>query len=141
LLERALNETDDPLENLRRAMRAHILLSQDHAEDIKLVIEDKKLLAGDYADRARESEVAIYRLYKNRVEELIKAGSLRPMSASVATFTLLAPINFIYQWRRPAGELPLEKIADETLEILTNGFALRGSAAPPRTARRRAAGA
>lgn len=130
LLERALNETDDPLENLRRAVRAHILLSRDHAQDIKLVIEDKKLLSGSYADRVRETETGIYRLYKDQVELLIKAGVLRPVSSSVATFTLLAPINFIYQWRLPQGELPVEQIADQTLELLMNGFTLRGAATP-----------
>lgn len=136
LLEQALKETDDPLENLRRAMRAHILLNRDHAQDIKLVVEDKKLLSGSYADRVREVETSIYRLYKDQVELLIKTGVMRPVSASVATFTLLAPINFIYQWRVSQGDLDVEQIADQTVELLMNGFTLRGAVAPSSGARR-----
>ena len=121
-VQRALNETGDPIEDLRRAVHAHILLTRTHFREIKLVIEDKKLLGPIYTERVRQSESRIYALYRTRVGELAAAGACRPLAASVVVFNILAVINFIFQWYRPEGELDLEDIANQTVELLCSGL-------------------
>lgn len=121
-LQRTLHETGDPLEDLRRAVRAHILLTRTHFREIKLVIEDKKLLGAVHSERVRQSESRIYALYRIRVEELMTAGICRPLAPAVVVFHILAVINFIFQWYRPQGALQLEDIADQTVELLCCGL-------------------
>ncbi len=121
-LQQALLETDEPIEGLRRAVRVHILLTRTHFREIKLVVEDKKLLGSAYAERVKESELRIYALYRSRVGELMAAGVCRPLEPSVVVFNILAVINFIFQWYRPDGTLELEEIAKQTVELLFSGL-------------------
>ena len=122
ILLRALHASGDPVEDLRRAVRAHILLSRTHFREIKLVTEDKKLLGPAYTERVRQRELSIYALYRERVAELNAAGLCRPLAPSVVVFNMLAMINFIFQWYRPDGQLQLEDIADQTVSLLTRGL-------------------
>ena len=121
-LNRALHETGDPVQDLRRAVRTHILLTRTHFREIKLVVEDKKLLGATYTERVRQRELRIYALYRARIEELQAMGVCRQIAPSVVVFNTLAIINFIFQWYRPDGPLPLEDIADQTVELLTRGL-------------------
>ena len=135
-LSRALHETGDPVEDLRRAVRAHILLTRTHFREIKLVVEDKKLLGAAYTERVRQREMRIYSLYRARIEELKAAGMCRPIASSVIVFNTLAIINFIFQWYRPDGPLQLEDVADQTVELLTRGLL---ADAPPAAVRKKRA--
>lgn len=121
-MQRALHETGDPVEDLRRAVHTHIVLTRTHFREIKLVIEDKKLLGAGYTERVRQSELRIYQLYRTRIGELMALGSCRPLAPSVVVFNILAVINFIFQWYRPQGGLELEEIATQTVDLLCNGL-------------------
>ena len=126
LLERCickrLDAPGDPLKNLNEAIRAHILLTRTHFRDIKLILEDKKVIDTIYAEDIRERETRVFELYRGRIASLIGAGVFRPMSPTVMTFHVLAAINFQFQWFRPGGELQLEEVADTTIELLTHGM-------------------
>jgi len=125
LLDRVMHETGDPVEDLKRAICAHVMASRTHYREIKLVIEDKKLLSQPFADQVRERELLIYGLYKSRIEELAAAGLCSPIAPSVATFTTLAAINFVYQWYRPNGAMKLEVVAQQTVQMLIDGLIAR----------------
>jgi AcrR family transcriptional regulator len=122
LLDRAMHETGDPLEDLKRTICAHVMVSRTHYREIKLVLEDKKLLSQPFADRIREHELRIYNLYKTRIKELAAAGLCAPIEPSVATFTALAAITFVYQWYRPDGAMKLEAVAQQTMQMLIEGL-------------------
>lgn len=111
-----------PLENFKDAIRAHILLTRTHFRDIKIILEDKRVIAAAYAETVKAHETRIYGLYRGRIESLIRQGCFRPAHATVMTFHVLAAINFQFQWFRPGGELALEEVADATVELLTNGM-------------------
>lgn len=139
-VQRALNETGDPVRDLFGAVRQHILLNRSHSREIKLVIEDKKLLASAYAERMRQREMVIYLLYRDRVSDLMQAGLMRPLTPSVVVFNLLATINFIFQWYRPDGPLRLEEVADQTVEMLSAGLVIEGGKPSTRRPPKRPAG-
>jgi AcrR family transcriptional regulator len=136
LLSRVMHETRDPVRDLENTIREHILVTRTHYREIKLVIEDKKLLAEAFAERARRQELMIYDLYRSRVAELAASGLCKPVDPAVATFTILAAINFIYQWYRSSGALSLDEIAQQTVRMLTGGLIVE---APVRDGRKREA--
>jgi AcrR family transcriptional regulator len=136
LLSRVMHETRDPVRDLENTIREHILVTRTHYREIKLVIEDKKLLAEAFAERARRQELMIYDLYRSRVAELAASGLCKPVDPAVATFTILAAINFIYQWYRSSGALSLDEIAQQTVRMLTGGLIVE---APVRAGRKREA--
>lgn len=135
-LQRALQEADDPVAGLRRAVRTHILLTRTHYREIKLVTEDRRLLGPAYTERVRQRELSIYALYRTRVTELTAVGLCRPLEPAVVVFNMLGLINFIFRWYRPDGLLALEEIADQTAELLTKGML---ADAPPAATRRKRA--
>jgi TetR/AcrR family transcriptional regulator, cholesterol catabolism regulator len=131
LLDRVMHETGDPVRDLERAICEHILVSRTHYREIKLVIEDKKLLGPPFVERARQQELLIYDLYKSRIEQLVSAGRCAPIDPTVATFTVLASINFVYQWYRPDGALALGEIARQIVLMLTGGLIAHSAPAIP----------
>lgn len=122
LLDQKLHETGDLLNDFQRAVHAHIMLTKTDYREIKVVQEDKKLLSQPLADHIREREISIYELYKSRIEELIGAGQCTSTTPTVAAFTTLGAINFVYQWYRPGASLKLGAIADQTVHMLTHGL-------------------
>lgn len=131
-LESALQETDDPVEGLRRAVRAHIMLTRTHFREIKLAVEDKKLLGPEFTERVRQREMSIYELYRAHVEKLKSAGLCRPLATPVIVFNILALPNFIFDWYRPERKLQLAEIADQTVEMLSRGLIVEASPPAPK---------
>lgn len=122
LLRRLICESGDPGRDLEATVRAHILATRTHYREIKLVLEDKKLLAKPLGDRVRAREIEIYELYRSRIAELMANRPNTHITPAIATFTTLAAINFVYQWYRPNGPLELEAVADQTVQVLMRGM-------------------
>jgi AcrR family transcriptional regulator len=107
---------------LCNTIRLHVTISRNYIKDVKLLIEDRKLLSENYAKVIKNKEREIFDLYRRKIKSLIKSGDLKSVSSVVMTFTLLASVNGVYQWYDAAGPLAIEEIADQTLQILLGGL-------------------
>jgi TetR/AcrR family transcriptional regulator, cholesterol catabolism regulator len=104
------------------AIRLHVIISRQNKKDVKLLIEDRKLLSANYASVIKRKERKIFDLYRLKIASLTKSGDLRAVSSVVATFAVLASVNGVYQWYNENGPLTIESIADQTLQILLGGL-------------------
>ena len=107
LLRSSFSENKDPVEKLRNAIYQHILSIKHAREGAKLV---------------KEKEKAVFYLYRDRLEELQKLGRIKPCDLTVATFSILGMINWLYHWYRPDKGLSLEALAEQIINILFRGL-------------------
>jgi AcrR family transcriptional regulator len=122
LLRSCLSEDKDPIERLRNAIFQHILSIKHDRQGAKIIIEDKRFLGGDLNRLVREKEKAIFYLYKNQLKDLQNSRRIKQCDLTVATFSILGMINWLYHWYRPDKGLSLEALAEELINILFRGL-------------------
>jgi len=122
LLRSCFSEDKDPIEKLKNAIYQHILSIKHAREGAKIIIEDKRFLGGDLKRLVTEKEKAVFYLYRNQLKDLQKAGRIKRRDLTVATFSILGMINWLYHWYRPDKGLSLEKIAEELIDIIFRGL-------------------
>ncbi len=120
-LRSCLSGNGDPLEKLRNAIFQHIFSIKMNRKGAKIIIEDKRFLSGKLNKQVKEKEKVIYRLYKNQLMKLQKEKRIRQCDLTAVTFTILGMINWLYHWYNPRKALPIEKMAEEILNILIWG--------------------
>lgn len=112
-IKEELDTPAEPVDVLRSALRRHVTLSRDYTKEVKLLIEDRKLLSAESAQLVQVKERKIFDLYKRHFERLRAADLVPAVSPTVITFSLLAAANSVYQWYDRDGPLTIDEIAEE----------------------------
>ena len=115
-------EHKNALDLLRRVIREHIrILAQDPAQFMVVTRELERLRGA-----RRQRIIAQRDRYEGIIEDIlakgIKEGSIRPCDVRIATFSIIALLNGVAYWYRPAGRLSIERIADECSRLLLEGL-------------------
>jgi len=118
----AAHSTDDPLAALETMIRFQIGYMEDHLEEVKVLVEEKKSLNAELCHTTRDTESAILQLYKNSLERCRERGLVRPVNITTAAFGILGQINWLYHWYRPDGPLTIQELADQVVALLFHGL-------------------
>ncbi len=112
----------EPLEVLERMIRFQIGYMDDHVEEVKVLVEEKKSLRSDLHDVSRATEAEILSLYKRAIVRCQEAGVVRSVNPTTAAFGILGQINWLYHWYRPDGPLPIGDLADQVVLLVMHGM-------------------
>ncbi len=111
-----------PVARLTDAIREHLHVAADHADELSLIQIELRALD---ADRQREI-IARRNEYENQWRAVIDAGiadgSLRPFDVRLAGIGILSACNWFTQWYRPDGRLSVDQIADAFGELFLGGL-------------------
>lgn len=116
-------EADAPaVERLADAIREHLRVASDHADELSLIQIELRAL-----DRDRQRDIIARRnAYENRWRSAIEAGiadgSLRQFDVRLAGIGILSACNWFTQWYRPNGRLGVDEIADAFAELFLGGL-------------------
>lgn len=116
-------EGDAPaVDRLTGAIREHLRVAADHADELSLIQIELRAL-----DRDRQKEIIDRRnAYENRwraaIEDGIADGSLRGFDVRLAGIGILSACNWFTQWYRPDGRLGVDEIADAFAELFLGGL-------------------
>lgn len=124
LLRERFESAPDPVESLRRALLAHILLQETHSLETRLVIEEKRNLGQESLERIVLREKEVYEMYRDRVRAIAATGRARKLDAAVVTFALLGVVNYFLYWFRPGGSLSLKQAAEQSIVMMLDGLLL-----------------
>jgi AcrR family transcriptional regulator len=111
-----------PVERLTDAIREHLRVAADHADELSLIQIELRAL-----DRDRQRDLIARRnAYENRWRDAIEAGiadgSLRRFDVRLAGIGILSACNWFTQWYRPDGRLGVDEIADAFAELFLGGL-------------------
>ncbi len=111
-----------PVTRLTDAIREHLHVAADHADELSLIQIELRALD---ADRQREI-IARRNDYENQWRAVIDAGiadgSLRAFDVRLAGIGILSACNWFTQWYRPDGRLSVDQIADAFGELFLGGL-------------------
>lgn len=112
----------EPVQVLESMIRFQIGYVENHVEEIKVLVEEKKSLRADLQQTSLDTEAEILRLYKEAILRCQAAGAVRPLHATTAAFGILGQINWLYHWYKPEGPLSLRQLADAVVSLLFHGL-------------------
>lgn len=103
--------TGTPEENLRAAVREHVLLVCRSTAATKVAYESFRALTPD----RRDEVVRLRDRYEAGLRAVVAAAApagTKPAEVALTTRLLLGSINWPYQWYRPGGRVTPEALAD-----------------------------
>ncbi|MBE0617135.1 MAG: TetR family transcriptional regulator [Proteobacteria bacterium] len=127
-VRRASQFEGEPLRVLEAMVRFQIGYVENHLEEIKVLVEEKKSLRADLQLASRATESEILHLYKDALERCQASGLVRPLHLTTAAFGILGQINWLYHWYKPEGPLSIRELADQVVTLLFRGLLPSGAA-------------
>ncbi|RKH74449.1 TetR/AcrR family transcriptional regulator [Corallococcus aberystwythensis] len=115
-----VQDVADPVERLRKCMRQNIhLVTSGRSKEVIIILHEHATLTGEareYIDRRKKRYV---RFLEDAFAEANRLGRLRGVvDPTVAAFSFLGMILWVYKWFKPDGRLSEEQIADGMVELL-----------------------
>ncbi len=111
-----------PVEKLREAMIAHMLVITSHLGATAVYFDEWRHLGetrrAEFQTRRDEYE----RLFQRLIHEGIDSGLFRPFDERLATLHVLGSMNAIRRWYRPDGRLPASTVASAIADMALNGL-------------------
>ncbi len=123
ILNRSIEEIQDPLEKLRRMIRGEFNLMDQWADALLLIYQETHILQGEFLRRLLQLERAHLEKFEIVLNECISKGKLRQCNVRLVSNLLKSMIDSwtIKRWdlRGHANQLETERII---MEIITRGL-------------------
>jgi AcrR family transcriptional regulator len=111
---------DDPIKELKEMVDVQVSYMSQKI-NAKIVFEDGNFLSKKYQEILRKRQKEIVKIYKNKLKEIASVRKLKDINVTVAKFSVLGIINWLYQWYNPKGKMSMEKIKENIIKIIFYG--------------------
>jgi TetR/AcrR family transcriptional regulator, cholesterol catabolism regulator len=126
LLERRvlpiLESDAPPVERLSGAIREHLRVAAEHADELSLIQIELRALRRERRRDIIARRDAYEALWRRTLEAGIADGSLRSFDVRLAGIGILSACNWFTQWYRPNGRQTVDEIADAFAELFLGGL-------------------
>jgi len=124
-LDAAEQASKDPVEQLQRAIEAHLMvITKDPSASAVFFHEWRHL-----GPKNLEKFLELRRNYEERFEGYIKqgiaSGVFEAPDTRLAALTLLASLNWVHQWYKPEGKMGPKEIAQNLAQLTISGLKSR----------------
>jgi AcrR family transcriptional regulator len=111
---------DDPIRELKEMVDVQVSYMSQKI-NAKIVFEDGNFLGNNYQKILRKRQKEIVEIYNNKLKEIASVRKLKDINITVAKFSVLGIINWLYQWYNPKGKMSMEKIKENIIKIIFYG--------------------
>lgn len=111
-----------PVERLTAAIREHLRVAADHADELSLIQIELRSLNPERQREIIHRRNAYENRWRGTIEAGIDDGSLRPFDVRLAGIGILSACNWFTQWYRPDGPMSVDQIADAFGELFLGGL-------------------
>lgn len=121
-LHQAMAKHNDPVECLREMIFRQVCLIKEKRKEIKIYMEEQYQLPMALRKKALKQHRKIYDIYYKKILEIKEKGLVQEINTTVMTFGLFAMMNWAYRWFKESGELSIEKVAGQIIDIFFLGI-------------------
>ena len=111
-----------PADRLTGAIREHLQVAADHADELSLIQIELRALSRERQHEIIARRNAYENLWRATLEAGIADGSLRDFDVRLAGIGILSACNWFTQWYRPSGPMDVDEIADAFSELFLGGL-------------------
>jgi TetR/AcrR family transcriptional regulator, cholesterol catabolism regulator len=117
---------EDPVECLREMVYRQVCLMREKRKEIKIYMEEQYQLPTVLRKRVLNQHRQIYDIYYKTIYQIKELGLTRDIDETVMTFAIFAMMNWSYRWFKDDGRLPIEKVAEDIIQIFFGGIFKKG---------------
>lgn len=114
-----------PLDRLRGAIREHLRVAADHADELSLIQIELRSLSPERRAEMIGRRDAYEALWRAAIADGVADGSLRPFDVRLAGIGILSACNWFTQWYRPDGPLGVDEVAERFCDLFLMGLGRR----------------
>ena len=127
-----VRDNPDPVERLRECMRLNIhLVTGGCSKEVIIILHEHATLTGEARAFIDSRKKAYVRFLEDSFSEAVRMGRIRTVQPTVAAFSFLGMVLWIYKWFQPDGRLTAEQVSHEMVELLFAGLVTPAVAAVP----------
>lgn len=112
-----------PLDRIRGAIREHLRVAADHADELSLIQIELRSLPLERRVQMIERRNGYEGLWRAAISDGMRDGSLRAFDVRLAGIGILSACNWFTQWFRPDGSLTVDEVAERFSDLFLAGLA------------------
>jgi TetR/AcrR family transcriptional regulator, cholesterol catabolism regulator len=113
----------DPVERLQECMERNVLLvTEERSREVTIILHEHDTLTGAAREQINGRKKRYVHFLESTFEEAIREGRIRAVSPTVAAFSFLGMVLWIYKWFRPDGKIPPQRLAREMWDLFSRGL-------------------
>jgi AcrR family transcriptional regulator len=123
----------DPVERLKTCMEKNVLLvTQGWSKEVTIILHEHATLTGEARAQINARKKRYVRFLESSFAEAIRAGRIRAVNPTVAAFSFLGMVLWIYKWFRPNGKIDAQQLAQEMQDLFFGGLEIVAAGSAPR---------
>jgi AcrR family transcriptional regulator len=113
----------DPLARLKSTMARNVeLVTNDTTKEVTIILHEHSTLTGE-AQKAINARKKVYvRFLETAFEQAMASGQIRTVNATLAAFSFLGTVLWMYKWYRSDGALTPQQLADGICDLFFKGL-------------------
>ncbi|MGD9722971.1 MAG: TetR/AcrR family transcriptional regulator [Pirellulales bacterium] len=112
----------DPTERLHSILRCHGRLLTEGNKAITILTDEVEGLKPKHRKQILDRKRVYFEFVRGTLDELRRAGRLRDVNTTVATFSLFGTLLWLPRWFRPGGSLTSEQVIETIVLIACQGL-------------------
>ena len=117
----------DPVARLRECMARNVaLVTQDASKEVTIILHEHQTLTGTAAQEINVRKKRYVRFLEAAFREASERGQIRPVDPTLAAFSFLGMVLWIYKWYRADGEIKPQRLSDGMIDLFFDGLMPRG---------------
>ncbi|HYO12117.1 MAG TPA: TetR/AcrR family transcriptional regulator [Thermoanaerobaculia bacterium] len=118
----------DPVERLKACMERNIqLVTEERSREVTIILHEHETLTGAARQQINARKKRYVHVLESSFEEAMREGKIRRVEPTVAAFSFLGMVLWLYKWYRPDGKIPPAELAREMEDLFFGGLEIRTS--------------
>lgn len=114
---------EDPVERLKACMAKNVtLVTRGWSKEITIILHEHATLTGAAGKQINARKKRYVRFLESSVQEAIDKGLVRPVNPTVAAYSFLGTVLWVYKWFLPEGKLSDEQVSDGMIDLFFKGL-------------------
>jgi len=124
--ERVLSEVEhipDPVERLKACMARNIrLVTRGWSKEVTIILHEHDTLTGKAQAQINARKKRYVRFLESSFAQAVEQRQIRPVDPTIAAFSFLGMVLWIYKWFKPGGKRTDDEIAAGMVDLLFTGL-------------------
>jgi AcrR family transcriptional regulator len=124
----------DPVERLRECMRLNIHLvtgvTGGCSKEVIIILHEHNTLTGEARASIDQRKKRYVRFLEDSFAEAVRMGRIRAVQPTVAAFSFLGMVLWLYKWFQPGGRLSATQVAEDMVDLLFTGLVTPAAVVP-----------
>jgi hypothetical protein len=99
------------------------LVTRGWSKEVTIILHEHDTLTGKAQAQINARKKRYVRFLESSFAEAVEKGQIRPVDPTVAAFSFLGMVLWIYKWFKPGGKRTDDEIAAGMVDLLFTGLA------------------